>query len=90
MLRPEQIANRREASEGKEMVFENKEALVEHLIELAARTGKNVTQEQRKRYMAMRRDQLEVLISNFGKEAPKKEVAEEVAPKKEAPKNAKE
>lgn len=73
MLRPEDIANRRAATEGREMVFSSKKDLVDHLIELNTRAGKTVTQLQRGRYTEMRRDQLEVLVSNFGKEAPKEE-----------------
>lgn len=82
MLRPEDIANRRAASEGRDMVFSSKKDIVDHLVELHTRAGQTVTQTQRARYTAMRRDQLEVLVSNLEKGGP----AKKPAPKKEAPK----
>jgi len=74
MLSPEQIANRTAEASGEAPVFKSKEALVARIVELVAAGGKNVSAAQRKKYMEMRRDQLEVLVSGFSKKPEAKVV----------------
>lgn len=75
MLPPEAIANRRASAKGEEVVFKTNKDLINHIVDLSAQAGKNVTQAQKRRYEGMRRDQLEKLVSNLSvkkKAAPKK------------------
>ena len=72
-MRPENIANRRAVARGESVVFEKKADLIEHIVELSAQKGKNISAAQKARYDGMRRDQLEILISNLeGAVIPKK------------------
>lgn len=65
MLPPEAIANRKASAKGKAMVFKTKKDLVDHVVELNSRLGRNISQVQKTRYEAMRRDQLEKIVSNL-------------------------
>ena len=80
MLSPEQIANRKAIDNGEDLVFSSKADLVKRVIDLSTTAGKNVSQAQERRYGEMRRDQLDVLISNLSKKpiAKKAPVVEKV------------